>query len=36
MNVFQTHSRIVNDYAAYIRSFLSACFKSIKNSYELE
>ncbi len=36
MNVFQTHSRIVNDYAAYIRSFLNIADPKIKEHVEEE
>lgn len=34
MNIFQTHSRIVNDYAAYIRSFLNIADPKIKEHVE--
>jgi hypothetical protein len=30
MNVFQTHSRIVDDYATYIRSFLNIADPQIR------
>jgi hypothetical protein len=36
MNVFQTHSRIVNDYATYIRSFLNIADPKIKEHVEEE
>jgi len=36
MNVFQTHSKIVNDYATYIRSFLNIADQDIKNHVETE
>ena len=36
MNVFQIHTRIVNDYATYIRSFLNIADPGIKNHVEAE
>lgn len=36
MNVFETHSRIVNDYASYIKSFISISDEQIENKVRLE
>jgi len=36
MNVFQTHTRIVEDYATYIRSFLKIADSAIRDKVEDE
>ena len=36
MNVFQTHTRIVSDYATYIRSFLKIADPQIRDVVEGE
>jgi hypothetical protein len=36
MNIFQTHARIVDDYANYISSFLNISDPAIKNHVEAE
>jgi len=36
MNIFQTHARIIKDYATYISSFLNIADPGIKNHVEAE